>query len=163
MPPRALGSDAFNPQEDLRKQFYDWLVSEQNPYFAQLRESLLPQLDRALAALISDLKTRGLLSETIVYCAGEFGRTPVVNCQGGRDHWARTMSVLVAGGGFRQGAVYGATDQTGSEPVSAVCSPADVNATILNQLGIAPDTLLYTSSGRPLPVFRKGHVLLDLV
>ncbi|QDV15989.1 hypothetical protein Pan153_06080 [Gimesia panareensis] len=131
--------------------------------FTQLRETLLPQLDRALSALISDLKNRGLLQETIVYCVGEFGRTPVINSQGGRDHWARAMSILITGGGFRRGFVYGSTEKTGSEPASNACSPADVNATILNQLGIHPDTLLTTRSGRPLQVFRDGHILTGII
>ncbi len=131
--------------------------------FGQLRGRLLPQLDAALSTLLKDLKSRGLLDETIVYCVGEFNRTPVINSQGGRDHWARSMSVLVAGGGFQRGFVYGSTDNTGLEPDRHACSPADVNATILNQLGIAPDTLLATKSGRPMRVFRDGKVLSELV
>jgi uncharacterized protein (DUF1501 family) len=131
--------------------------------FGQLRGRLLPQLDAALATLLDDLKSRGLLTETIVYCVGEFNRTPAINSQGGRDHWARSMSVLIAGGGFQRGFVYGATDKSGLEPTRHACSPADVNATILNQLGIAPETLLTTTEGRPLKVFRDARVLDELV
>ena len=131
--------------------------------FTELRNNLLPQLDSALSSLIADLRTRGLLDETIVYCVGEFNRTPKVNAQGGRDHWARSMSVLLAGGGIQNGFVYGSTDRSGSEPMTDACSPADVNATILNQLGVPPETLLTTNSGRPMQVFRDANVLSRIV
>ena len=124
-----------------------WDTHSQN--FATLRNNLLPQLDQALSALIEDLDGEGLLQETIVYCAGEFNRTPMINALGGRDHWARAMSVLVAGGGFKAGAVYGSTDKGGFEPDTCACSPADVNATILNQLGMGPETKLYTTLWAP--------------
>ena len=75
--------------------------------FRVLRDRLLPPLDKAISALVRDLESRGLLDETVVICAGEFGRTPRVNTTAGRDHWARSMAVLLAGGGFPGGAVYG--------------------------------------------------------
>jgi hypothetical protein len=137
-----------------------WDTHSQN--FTQLRNNLLPQFDRALAALIEDLHEKGLLNETVVYCAGEFNRTPDINGQGGRDHWARAMSVLVAGGGFKSGFVYGSTDKGGFEPVTGACSPADVNATLLNQVGIKPETKLTTQSGRPMPLFREASILQEL-
>lgn len=137
-----------------------WDTHSQN--FGQLRNNLLPQFDRALAALIEDLDARGLLRETVVYCAGEFNRTPEINDQGGRDHWARAMSVLIAGGGFKPGFVYGSTDVDGFEPETGACSPADVNATVLNQVGIKPDTKLPTRSGRPMPLFREASILEEL-
>ena len=131
--------------------------------FNLLSNNLLPQLDVALAALISDLKALGILDETIVYCVGEFNRTPIINGAGGRDHWARSMSVMVAGGGFKKGFAYGSTDKHGLEPASLPCSPTDVNATILNQLGIAPDAILNTPSGRPVQAFRNGKLLKKLI
>lgn len=137
-----------------------WDTHNQN--FSQLRNNLLPQLDRALAALIEDLDAQGLLKETVVYCAGEFNRTPNINGQGGRDHWARAMSVLVAGGNFKPGFVYGSTDENGLEPASNACSPADINATVLNQVGIKPETRLTTRSGRPMPLFREASILRGL-
>ena len=137
-----------------------WDTHSQN--FGQLRNNLLPQFDRALAALIEDLDAQGLLKETVVYCAGEFNRTPEINDQGGRDHWARAMSVLVAGGGFKSGFVYGSTDKGGFEPETGACSPADVNATVLNQVGIKPETKLTTRSGRPIPMFRDASILEEL-
>jgi hypothetical protein len=137
-----------------------WDTHDRN--FSQLRENQLPQLDRALSALIEDLDASGLLKETVVYCAGEFGRTPNINGQGGRDHWAHTMSVLIAGGGFKAGFVYGSTDKSGFEPKTETCSPADVNATLLNQIGIKPETKLTTRSGRPMPLFREARILQEL-
>jgi hypothetical protein len=124
--------------------------------FGQLRTALLPELDQALAALLVDLDQRGLLESTIVYCTGEFGRTPIINGGGGRDHWARAMAVLLAGGRLRRGFVYGATDPQGYEPVEDGGSPMDVSATVLAALGIAHDTVLATPSGRPLPAIAQG-------
>jgi hypothetical protein len=127
--------------------------------FRTLRQQLLPQLDRVLAALVTDLRDRGLLDRTVVYCAGEFGRTPRVNGLAGRDHWARSMAVFLAGGGVKGGAVYGATDANGMAPETNPCSPADVSATVMSLLGIEPAHEVRTPSGRPVAVFREGKVL----
>jgi hypothetical protein len=137
-----------------------WDTHRQN--FAQLRDNLLPPLDAGLSALIEDLDARGMLQETIVYCVGEFNRTPMINDQGGRDHWARAMSVLVSGGGFKSGFAYGSTDKEGFEPESCACSPADVNATLLHRIGIHCDTKLVNRTGRALPMFREASILNDL-
>ena len=91
--------------------------------FGLLRNRLLPPLDKAISTLIRDLASRGLLDETIVVCAGEFGRTPRVNGSAGRDHWSRSMAVLLAGGGFPGGAAYGSTDDRGTAPTRDACSP----------------------------------------
>ena len=138
----------------------DWDTHANN--FTRLRTTLLPELDRGLAALLGDLDQRGLLSETIVYCTGEFGRTPGVNGAAGRDHWARSMTALLAGGGLKPG-VYGATDPLGHEPSQDACSPDDVSATVFHQLGIAPTNQVQNRSGRPIPLFRNGRVLGNLV
>ncbi len=130
--------------------------------FGQLRTTLLPELDQALAALISDLQKRGMLDSTVVYCTGEFGRTPIINGGGGRDHWARAMSVLLAGGRFRRGYAHGTTDIRGMEPDSEPCSPMDVSATVLEAIGISASTMLTTRSGRPLPVIADGHPIQPL-
>ena len=122
----------------------------------------MPQLDRGLAALIEDLDARGLLKTTVVYCTGEFNRTPIINAQAGRDHWARAMSVLVAGGNFKSGFVYGSTDKDGFEPNSKACTPADVAATVLNQVGIKPETILRTRSNRPMKLFQDASILEEL-
>ncbi len=134
-----------------------WDTHGQN--FNALSQNLLPQLDRTLSALIEDLDTRGLLERTIVYCAGEFGRTPKINGNAGRDHWARSMAVLLAGGGFQRGYVHGSTDGQGMAPASDPCSPDDVAATLFQALGVDPHQELKTSTGRPIQLFREGKVI----
>lgn len=134
--------------------FGDWDTHANN--FTRLRQTLLPQLDQGLAALLTDLESRGELAETIVYCTGEFGRTPAVNGASGRDHWARAMTALVAGGGFCRGMAYGSTDADGAEPATDPCSPDDISATILGQLGFPPSHSISTRSGRPVPIFKHG-------
>ncbi|HET6882435.1 MAG TPA: DUF1501 domain-containing protein, partial [Pirellulales bacterium] len=140
--------------------FGDWDTHLNN--FTRLRQTLLPQLDRGLAALLTDLNDRGRLDDTIVYCTGEFGRTPAVNPASGRDHWARSMTSLVAGGEFRRGFVYGATDTEGTEPTDGLCSPDDLSATILQQLGFAPSQNMVTRTGRPVSIFKNGNNLRAL-
>ena len=130
--------------------------------FATLRTQMLPPLDRALSTLIRDLESRGLLDETIVVCAGEFGRTPHVNGTSGRDHWARAMCALLAGGGFPGGVAYGATDARGTAPIVDACSPDDLATTIFRRLGIAPGREVQSTSGRPISIFREGRCLQAL-
>lgn len=108
------------------------------------------------SALLIDLDQRGLLDTTVVYCTGEFGRTPQINGGGGRDHWARAMTVLLAGGRFRRGFVNGETDPHGHEPKSNPCSPMDVSATVLESLGIRHNDVLTTPTGRPVSIIGGG-------
>ena len=131
--------------------------------FGALRFQLLPQLDGALSALIADLDCRKLLDRTIVYCAGEFGRTPQINGAAGRDHWARSMSVLLAGGGFKRGYAHGTTDAQGMAPVDDPCSPDDVSGTIFHALGIEPSHEVMTTTGRPVAMFREGKTVTKLM
>jgi hypothetical protein len=131
--------------------------------FQALRGNLLPQLDAVLAALIGDLADKGLLDRTLVYCAGEFNRTPRINGSAGRDHWSRSMAVLLAGGGVRKGHIHGGTDGQGMTPADAPCAPDDVAATIFQALGIAPDREVQTLTGRPVAVFRSGEVIAGLL
>jgi hypothetical protein len=140
--------------------FGDWDTHANN--FARLRASLLPQLDQGLAALLSDLHERGLLAETMVYCTGEFGRTPTVNAAAGRDHWARSMTALLAGGGIRGGFAYGATDGEGLEPRENACTPDDLGATVFARLGFEPEQQVDTRSGRPVALFKNGNVLKSI-
>ena len=112
--------------------------------------------------MIADLDARGLLDTTIVCCAGEFGRTPRINSGAGRDHWAHTMSVLLAGGGFPRGCVHGATNDHGTEPSAHACSPDDLAATLFHHLGLRPDQQVTTTSGRPVTIFREGNVIEQL-
>jgi Protein of unknown function (DUF1501) len=130
--------------------------------FRRLRDRLLPPLDRAMSALIRDLNARGLLDETIVICAGEFGRTPYVNGAAGRDHWARSMAVLLAGGGIPGGAVYGSTDEHGMVPRSDACSPDDLAATIFTRLGFGPRHEVRSTGERPIAMFREGRCIESL-
>jgi hypothetical protein len=138
-----------------------WDTHGQN--FTNLRTRLLPQLDQSLSALIQDLHDRGNLDRTIVYCAGEFGRTPRINNNAGRDHWARSMSVVLAGGGFRAGYAHGTTDSQGMAPATDPCSPDDIASTIFNQMGLDPHQELTTPTGRPVQLFREGRVVQGLV
>lgn len=124
---------------------------------------LLPTLDATLSALIQDLSDRGMLDSTIVYCAGEFGRTPKVNKNNGRDHWARSMAVVLAGGGIRGGYAHGTTDANGMAPATEGCTPDDVSATMFQCLGIDPHQELMTGSGRPIQLFREGKVINKLL
>ncbi len=138
-----------------------WDTHQSN--FDRLKDRNLPPLDQTLSALIEDLDQRGLLDRTIVYCAGEFGRTPKVNRRGGRDHWARSLSVLLAGGGFRRGHVHGTTDEHGMAPDLDPCLPDDVAATIFQQLGIDPHSELMSNNNRPMTLFRNGSVVPGLL
>ena len=102
-----------------------------------------------MSALIEDLDQRGLLDSTMVIALGEFGRTPQVNRDAGRDHWSNAMSVLFAGGGTPGGQVVGATDVRGFSAVERVLSPENFAATVYAKLGIDPGMILYTPQGRP--------------
>ena len=130
--------------------------------FGQLKDRLLPPLDRALAALLDDLGERGLMERTLLVVMGEFGRTPRINRAAGRDHWHHCYPVLLAGGGVRPGVVLGRSDRHGAYPVQGrVCRPADLCATVYACLGINPATEMVDQSGRPLPLSR-GEPLREL-
>jgi Protein of unknown function (DUF1501) len=138
-----------------------WDTHGQN--FQALSKRLLPPLDQTLSALLQDLADRGMLDKTIVYCAGEFGRTPKVNKNAGRDHWARSMAVVLAGGGFKGGYAHGTTDPQGMDAANEPCTPDDVSSTIFHCLGIDPHLELTTTSGRPVQLFREGKVVEKLL
>jgi Protein of unknown function (DUF1501) len=127
--------------------------------FQSLKTRLLPQLDQTLSALVGDLSERGLLDRTVVYCAGEFGRTPKINTKSGRDHWSRSMAVFLAGGGFKKGYAHGTTDSNGMAPATEACTPDDISATLFQNLGIDPRTELTTPTNRPIQLFREGHII----
>lgn len=115
----------------------------------QHKNHLLPQADQGLSALIGDLDARGLLDSTLVVAMGEFGRTPRINGQGGRDHWPDCYTVLLAGGGVQGGAVYGSSDRIGAFPETDPVTPGDLAATIYWRFGINPATEIRDQSGRP--------------
>jgi hypothetical protein len=116
------------------------------------RDELLPPTDRACASLLEDLSDRGLLGETLVLIVGEFGRTPRFNKEGGRDHWPKCFSVVLAGGGVRGGQVYGASDKVAAFPTSNPVSPQDLLATLYHCLGLDPHAIIHDQQGRPYPL-----------
>jgi hypothetical protein len=125
-----------------------WDTHQNN--FKHLRERLMPPTDAALATLLEDLAQRGLLDSTLVICLGEFGRTPKVNKNAGRDHWAAVQSVALAGGGIKPGSVYGASDKIGAVPADQPVAPADLTATILHLLGVPAELEVRDRTDRPL-------------
>jgi len=127
-----------------------------------MKTLLMPMMDRAFSALITDLDARGLLDETLVVWFGEFGRTPKFNGNGGRDHWGRVFSLALAGGGIRGGVVYGASDKQAAYPVDGRVEPQDLIATVLHCLGFAPDAELRDTAGRPFPASR-GNIIKAIV
>lgn len=132
-------------------------------HYPRMKDELLPGLDRTLSGLLIDLDRRGTLDETLVVLLSEHGRTPrIASVQGGgRDHWARCYSVVMAGGGIARGRVIGRSDKIASDPVERRVSPKDVLATIYHLLGIDPNALLSDRQGRPLPIVAEGEVLAD--
>lgn len=123
----------------------------------------LPTFESTIAALIEDLDERGLLDRTMVIVLGEFGRTPKVNKDVGRDHWSNAMSVLFAGGGTPGGQVVGATDRQGYSAVERVLSPENFVSTIYRKLGIDPNQILYTPEGRPVHLVSDPTPIRELM
>jgi hypothetical protein len=123
---------------------------------------LMPMMDRAFSALLTDLDVRGLLDETLVVWFGEFGRTPRFNGNGGRDHWGSVFSIAMAGGGIRGGVVHGASDKNGAYPADGRVEAKDLIATVFHCLGYSPDTELRDTENRPIPITR-GEVIRAIV
>ncbi|MFM7160485.1 MAG: DUF1501 domain-containing protein, partial [Planctomycetaceae bacterium] len=130
--------------------------------FDSLRRGFLPRWDRAFSALVTDLRERGLLETTLVVAWGEFGRTPRVNNDAGRDHYPNVFSAALAGGPVRGGRVLGASDSKGAFPKSTPKTPQDVLATMYRHLGVDPHRQYLNNAGRPIPVLPSGHPLLEL-
>jgi hypothetical protein len=128
----------------------------------RLRDVLCPQFDAAFAALIVDLQERGLLDETLVIAMGEFGRSPRINADGGRDHWGSCFSLAAAGAGIAGGQVIGSSDRDGAFPASRVLRPPDLAATIFHLLGINPAGDFLDLLGRPRPLVNGGVVIREL-
>jgi uncharacterized protein (DUF1501 family) len=120
-------------------------------------ESKLPDFDRGLSAFLNDLHDRGLTDNTLVVVMGEFGRTPRINKDAGRDHWAPAASLLFAGAGVQTGRVIGATDKDGAQVTDVPVRPADVAYTIFDSLGIDPRKQLVTPDGRPVEILNEGQ------
>lgn len=123
----------------------------------------LPRLDQALSALLSDLKDRGMLDDTLVVAVGEFGRSPLIQTKGppGRVHWPQCFSAIMSGCGIRGGAIYGESDRTGSAPKSNPVTPQDLHATVLHALGVPTDDLT-KNTGINRPVFSTGKPVMGL-
>ncbi|HET6884171.1 MAG TPA: DUF1501 domain-containing protein [Pirellulales bacterium] len=117
---------------------------------------ILPTIDRALHALITDLEARGLLDSTLVLMLGEFGRTPIMTADGGRGHWTNCMSMLAAGGGLSHGQVIGRTDRKGYDIQDGRVRPADLAATVFRHLRIDLDSHWINPQGRPIPIITEG-------
>ncbi len=131
--------------------------------FKSLRNTLLPQFDAAYASLLSDLQARGMLERTIVAVLGDFGRTPKVNANAGRDHWNYCYSLLLAGGGFRRGYVHGASDKTGAFPSRSPLVPGDIISTIYHLLGVQHNRMIYDLLRRPHRLVPAGGVAQELI
>jgi len=126
-------------------------------------QKLMGALDPAMAALIDDLDKRKLLSSTLVVCMGEFGRSPKINENDGRDHHPACFSAALAGGGVRGGVVHGQTDAEGAKVASGSVAVGDLFTTLVTQLGMDPDKTLPTPSGRPISITENGQVLKEIL
>jgi hypothetical protein len=131
--------------------------------FNGLKNRLVPPMETAFSALLDDLSERGLLDETLVVWMGDFGRTPKINADAGRDHWPQCYSVVMAGGGIKGGQVVGESDKIGAYPHTRPVSPADIHATVFAALGYEPQATTYPSfDGRPLPL-SDGEPIRELL
>jgi hypothetical protein len=138
-----------------------WDTHQDN--FNRLKDRLVPPMEQAFVALLDDLSERGLLDETLVAWMGDFGRTPVINKDAGRDHWPQCYSMVLAGCGIRGGQVVGESDAKGAYPRLRPVTPADVHATIFSALGYGPHDITYqTVDGRPTPL-SEGQVIRELL
>jgi hypothetical protein len=126
------------------------------------KNRLVPPMEKAYATLLEDLEERGLLDETLVIWMGDFGRTPKINADAGRDHWPQCYSMVLAGGGIQGGQVIGESDATAAYPVSRPVTPADIHATVFHALGYDSHATTYPSlDARPIPL-SEGEPILEL-
>ena len=134
-------------------------------HYDRMRNELLPGLDRTLSGLLIDLDRRGLLDETLVLVLSEHGRTPKITPGqgGGRDHWSRCYSVVMAGGGVSRGNVIGRSDKIASDPIERPISPKDILATTYHLLGIDPKTEIHDRQGRPMTLTPTGEVIQEAI
>jgi hypothetical protein len=134
-----------------------------NNVFQSLSQQLLPRLDRGLAALTRDLESRGMLGDTVIVVMGEFGRTPRINQNVGRDHWATSWSVLIGGGGLQGGRAIGSTDEDGVRITSESYLPGDLWATVAHALRIPLDIVHRSKNGRPMRIANGGTPIAGLI
>ncbi len=131
--------------------------------FNALRNQRLPELDQGFSALLQDLSDRGMSEDVMVVWMGEFGRTPKVNMTGGRDHWPKVMSVVMAGGGLKGGVAVGKSNAKGEEPADRPLRPEDVAFTMFESLGIDPARIYHTPTGRPIRIAQDGQAIKELI
>ncbi len=134
-------------------------------HHAKIFQSLdkkLPEFDQGFATFIHDMDAHGLLKDTLVVCMGEFGRSPKINKDTGRDHWGPAASLLFAGAGVARGKVVGATDRTGAFVTDTPVKPADVAWTIYDSLGLDPRGEIHTPDGRPVGILDEGRLVTEL-
>jgi hypothetical protein len=131
--------------------------------FATLKKSLLPMFDPGISTLFRDLSDRGLLDSTLVVVTGEFGRTPRINKNAGRDHWGPSFTVLLGGGGLKGGRVVGASDARAERPATDPYGPEDLFLTMFSQMGIDPKTEFHAPDGRPFALVNNGKMISELV
>ncbi len=130
--------------------------------FPTLQNDKLPMLDRAMSALVEDLEQRGMLQDTAIIWMGEFSRTPRINGNAGRDHWARAWSVVLGGAGMKGGIAVGATNEDGTRVETDPYTSQDVMATVCQALGISLETRFTSTSGRPMKIANGGTVIKEL-
>ncbi len=131
--------------------------------FERLKSELMPPMDRAVSTLLTDLHDRGLLDEVLVVTLSEFGRTPQINKDAGRDHWTDAFSIMLAGGGIKRGYLLGSTTRGGEEPAERPVDITEVLATIYHLLGISPDLNLIDPQGRPMPILPPAVPIRELL
>ncbi len=137
-----------------------WDTHQDN--FARV-SNLCKKLDPAFSTLVQDLSQRGMLDRTLVLCMGEFGRTPAINANDGRDHYPDAFACAIAGGGIRGGRVYGETNDDGNQIVTNPVTPGNLFATLSHQLGIDYNKVIHSPQGRPLKYVNEGSVIEELV
>jgi len=133
-----------------------------NGIFNILRTQRLPALDKGMSTLVTDLNDRGLLKDTAIIWMGEFSRTPRINGNGGRDHWARAWSVVVGGAGLKPGIAVGKTNEDGTAVETEPYTSQDVMATVCKALGISLETTFTSNNGRPMKIANSGKVIKEL-
>jgi hypothetical protein len=134
-----------------------------NGIFNILRTQRLPALDKGMSTLVTDLSERGLLKDTAIIWMGEFSRTPRINGNGGRDHWARAWSVVVGGAGLKPGIAVGKTNEDGTAVETEPYTSQDVMATVCKALGISLETTFTSNNGRPMKIANSGKVIKELI
>lgn len=132
-------------------------------HFDRSKSELMPPMDRAVSALLSDLDQRGMLDDTLVVMLSEFGRTPQINRDAGRDHWTEAFSIMLAGGGLKRGCVLGRTTRGGEEPAERPVEIPELLATIYHLLGIPPGLILNDREGRPTPILPASGPIRELL